>query len=479
MGYKPEQLQNKLWFNLVDPNDRPEASEKFKQSLKSKNGFLLEHRMRHKNGSWRILESTSNVICDAKGYVHRFIVVSHDITKRKQTEIEFQKAKEASEAANLAKSEFLANMSHEIRTPLNGIIGYADLLFDEELNGKQAEFVKVIHASANFLLELINEILDLSKIESQGLEMESKSFLLTDIINEKIQVVEPRISEKAVELNLEISKDTPTYLIGDPTRFGQIVLNLLSNAAKFTKKGSITLTVGLEKWKRAGKNIFPLQVSIKDTGIGIPVKYQESIFQNFTQVDGSTSRKIEGSGLGLAITKKLVELMGGTIHVESKFGKGSTFTICIPFKFEPKKRAIKQKQVKLSSSNSTGQKHYKKIAVKPSLENGHSPVNGELTSGPKSDKKISANGHKTTARILIAEDNAVNSKLLKNILSRFDYELTIVENGLEVLSALEKESFDLILMDMQMPKMDGFETTKRIRRNPKFKNLPIISEITD
>lgn len=461
LGYKPEQLQNKLWLNLVDPDDRPQASEKFKQSLKSKKGFLLEHRMRHKNGSWRFLESTSNVICDAKGYADRFIMVSHDITKRKQTEIEFQKAKEASEAANFAKSEFLANMSHEIRTPLNGIIGYADLLFEDKLNVKQAEFVKVIQKSANYLLELINEILDLSKIESQSLELESKSFLLTDILNEKIQVVEPRISEKAVELNLEISKNTPAYLIGDPTRFAQIILNLLSNAVKFTRRGSITIAVSREKWKRTGKNIFPLQISVKDTGIGIPLKYQESIFQNFTQVDASTSKHYEGSGLGLAITKKLVELMNGTIHVESKFGKGSIFTICIPFKFDPNKKVVK-KQAKLGANKAVS-------------KNGRGPVNGGSTFGQRSDEKSSHDGQSTTTHILIAEDNAVNSELLKNILSRFDYKLTIVENGLEVLTSLEKERFDLILMDMQMPKMDGFETTKKIRGNPKYKELPIIA----
>jgi len=461
LGYKPEQLQNKLWLNLIDPDDRREASEKFKQSLKSKKGFLLEHRMRHKNGSWRFLESTSNVICDAKGYADRFIMVSHDITKRKQTEFEFQKAKEASEAANIAKSEFLANMSHEIRTPLNGIIGYADLLFEDKLNAKQAEFVKVIQKSANYLLELINEILDLSKIESQSLELESKSFLLTDILNEKIQVVEPRISEKAVELNLEISKNTPAYLIGDPTRFAQIVLNLLSNAAKFTRRGSITIAVGREKWKRTGKNIFPLQISVKDTGIGIPLKYQESIFQNFTQVDASTSKHYEGSGLGLAITKNLVELMNGTIHVESKFGKGSIFTICISFKFDQNKKVVK-KQAKLGSN-------------KAASKNGRGPVNGGSTFGQRSDEKSSHDGQRTTTHILIAEDNAVNSELLKNILSRFDYKLTIVENGLEVLTSLEKERFDLILMDMQMPKMDGFETTKKIRENPKYKELPIIA----
>jgi len=476
LGYKPEQLQNKLWFNLIEPNDRRKASEKFKQSLKSKKGFLLEHRMRHNNGSWCVLESTSNVICDAKGYADCFIMVSHDITKRKQTEIEFQKAKEASEAANLAKSDFLASMSHEIRTPLNGIIGYADLLCEEQLTDKQTEFTGVIQKSANYLLDLINEILDLSKIESQGLELELKSFLLIDILNQKMQVVEPHLAEKAVELNLEISKATPAHLIGDATRFGQIVLNLLFNAAKFTQDGAITVTVGREKWKRTGKNVFPLQVSIKDTGIGIPQKYQESIFQNFTQVDGSTSRKYEGSGLGLAITKKLVELMNGTIRIESKYGRGSTFTICIPFKFDQKKKAaIKQKQVKPTSTNSANQEPYKKIATKFSLENEQSPINDEPTFGPKSNQKISANKNKTTVCILIAEDNSVNSELFKNILSRFDYKLTIVENGLEVLTALEKENFDLILMDMQMPKMDGFETTKKIRRNPKFKELPIIA----
>ncbi|MFQ5676666.1 MAG: PAS domain S-box protein, partial [bacterium] len=474
LGYSAEQLQGKPWFDLVHSGDRKKVTKRFKEALNAKSAFKIEHRILHLDGSWRVLESNSNVICDAKGYPEKFVMVSHDITKRKETELEYIKAKEASEAANLAKSEFLANMSHEIRTPLNGIIGYTDLLCDEALGEKELEFVQIIQSSANFLLDLINDILDLSKIESQGIELESKSFPLIDLIQEKIRVVEPRLAEKDLALHLDVSTGTPSFLVGDRTRLGQIVLNLLSNAAKFTESGSITVTVGREKGKKVRRNLFPLEISVKDSGVGVPAKYLEAIFQNFTQVDGSTSKKHKGSGLGLAISKKLAELMGGCIHVESVEGEGSTFTVRIPFKYQPNKKASVSKTIKPSA---------KKVSARPKKRRGKAPGKSlavgtdacESTGKLERRQRSSQRKERATPHILIAEDNEINSLLLKNILARFPYKLTVVEDGQEVLNALENERFDLILMDMQMPRMDGFQTTHMIRSNPKFRDLPIIA----
>ncbi|MFQ5750486.1 MAG: PAS domain S-box protein, partial [bacterium] len=196
LGYPPDELQGKWSFASVHPDDRAQAVAVFQQSIKSKKGCVSEYRMRHKDGSWRVLEFSSNVICDSENQPVRVVKVAHDITQRKQTELELQKAKEASEAANHAKSEFLANMSHEIRTPLNGILGYSELLLEENFGEEQLEFVRIIQASGKYLLNLINEILDLSKIECHGIELENKSFVLSEVIEEKLRVIQPRLSEK-------------------------------------------------------------------------------------------------------------------------------------------------------------------------------------------------------------------------------------------------------------------------------------------
>ncbi|MFQ5770645.1 MAG: PAS domain S-box protein [bacterium] len=456
LGYPPDELQGKWSFASVHPDDRAQAVAVFQQSIKSKKGCVSEYRMRHKDGSWRVLEFSSNVICDSENQPVRVVKVAHDITQRKQTELELQKAKEASEAANHAKSEFLANMSHEIRTPLNGILGYSELLLEENFGEEQLEFVRIIQASGKYLLNLINEILDLSKIECHGIELENKSFVLSEVIEEKLRVIQPRLSEKGIDLNIKISRNVPHKFIGDPTRIGQILLNLLSNSVKFTETGAITISVNKGNFNQAPEK-FPLKIAVKDSGIGIPQDKQHCIFQTFRQLDGSTTRKYEGTGLGLAITKNLVEMMGGSIRLRSQSGKGSTFIVCIPLQpcFE------KDKSVKLSS---------RKAASIRSKNNNHSDDYASLP-----ETKIIQWSPANAPHILLAEDNEMNWRLIKNIFTRLGYKITIVENGREVLHAIAVESFDLVLMDMQMPGMDGFETTKIIRQNPKFNSLPIIA----
>ncbi|RMF66664.1 MAG: response regulator [Calditrichaeota bacterium] len=372
----------------------------------------------------------------------------------RKNEAELQKAKEASEAANRAKSEFLANMSHEIRTPLNGIIGYAELLMEEKLTSEQREFVKVIESSANYLLGLINEILDLSKIETQGLDLERKPFKLRQVLKNKIRVVEPRLAEKAVSLHLEVAEDVPEVMLGDERRIGQIVLNLLSNAAKFTDQGRIDVRVCRSSIRNAPRACFPLEISVRDTGIGIPAEAQRRIFDTFTQVDGSTTREHEGTGLGLAITKRLVELMGGSIVVKSAVGEGSEFIIYLPLRCAAPGQGCPDAD---------------------ECEENKDLTESETEGKEEEEPRTGRSSDRSAPRILLAEDNEMNWRLFQKILTRLGYEVTVVENGREALNALEVAEFDLVLMDMQMPTMDGFEATRRIRQQERFRDLPVIA----
>lgn len=440
LGYQDNELANEfsVWEDLVDDDGKAETMELIEACLAGKrDGFFVEFRMRHKDGHWVDILSRSTLIRDSQNNPVRMVGMHTDLTERKKIENAQMEQQKAEEATKL-KSEFLANMSHEIRTPMNGIIGMSHLALKTNLTEQQRNYIGKVHSAALSLLGILNDILDFSKIESGRMQLEETGFKLKSIVDNMINLIEFKAHEKDIQISIEIEPDVPEALMGDPLRLSQILVNLGSNAVKFSGAGdTVSLKVTLQK---ETDDEVTLLFSIEDTGIGIAPEQRGKLFQPFSQTDSSTTRKFGGTGLGLVISRKIVHLMRGNIWFESEEGVGSNFHFTVKLKKHTGEFPVDSKTALPSS-----------VDVNPSIEQ----LWGK--------------------KVLLVEDNEINQELVIDLLISNGMTIESAYDGQEALDILSRDSFDVVLMDCQMPVMDGYETARKIRKQESLKGLPVIA----
>ncbi len=416
-------MGERIW-STIHPAERPQAAALWEQHMRDGTPFRAVHRLTQRNGPHVWVSTAAEAIRGPDGEVERVVGVTKNIDREKRAERATAKALSAAEAANHAKSEFLANMSHEVRTPLNGVMGIAGALSRTQLTKEQREMVELIEGSAGLLESLLSDVLDLARIESGRLELANEPFELAPAIRAVAALFESKAKDKGLGFEVVVRPAAEALVRGDVVRLRQILSNLLSNAVKFTDEGRVSLHVDAERSIDAVR----LTLTVRDTGIGFDTKTGAKLFRRFEQADGSITRRFGGTGLGLAISRSVAEAMGGTLEADSEPGAGATFTLKLAL---PRERA---------DERLTG-RPVMPAALPEAIEN--------------------------PPKVLLAEDHATNRKVVTLILEAVGVDLLVVENGAEAVEAAKAQAFDVILMDMQMPVMDGLTAIRQIRAHER------------